>query len=313
MLDTGSILFYALGFRLQRSSSKVTFMNTFHVRAFAVGLLIILSLTAQTAFGQIRVPAEVQERLRQQDWLTADIKLDNRPYAKIRASLDERVARGEKPINLERRYRLQGQDAYNPQKIFRWAYSAYLLQQAKPEQNFLSGVEAALNRNLKPGAYDWIRLRFLVSSERFFASRPTAELIKVGRRLLQIRYDDDDVMFDFVRMLQESQSMDERKLSLALARDGAQKNPRDAYWQWAVANSLDSVVHYATVIPSYRDAQQEIAEYKKTLQLMPTNDPNRRGVVETIVHLQLLYDSKGNRLPYGDNTLADALKKTTLR
>lgn len=282
------------------------------VKTSAILLLIMLGITAQKALCQPQIPIEVQQRLAQQNWMTADFKLDNRPYAKIRSALDTRIARGEAPINLEQRYRLKGTDIYDSQKIFRWAYSAYRLQEVKSDQNFLSDVEAAMDYNLKPGAYDWIRLRFLIASDRFFASRPTAELIKVGRCLLQTRYNDDDVMFGFVRMLQESQSLKERKLSLSLAHDAAQQKPRDAYWQWAVANSVSSVVEYATATPPYEANQWEIAEFKKTLQLLPAKDSNRKELIRTIVHLQLLYDSNGKRLPYGDHTLEEALKNTTL-
>ena len=261
------------------------------IRAFA--LLLLLVIATHSALSQSQIPPEIQERLEQQDWLTADIKLDNRPYAATRAAIDKRIRQGEKPAILERLFRLKGKDAYDPQKIFRWAYAAYRLQKTNPQDNLLSTVESAMNSNPKPGAYDWVRLRFLISSQRFFAARPTEELIVVGRRLLKVRYEDEEVMYYFVKDLQGSGSLQNRKLSLALARDEAQKRPKDGYWQWLVADAVRLVTQRRGPFASPKDTQWQIAEYRKALSLLPTNDSNRKILMEAIARMQLLYDDNG--------------------
>ena len=279
----------------------------------SIALLLLLGLATQPALSQPQIPADVAERMTQQDWLTADIKLDNRPYAATRTAIDKRIRQGEKPANLERLFRLKGKEIYDAQKIFRWAYAAYRLQKTDPQDNLLSTVESAMNRNSQPGAYDWLRLRFLISSQRFFAARPTDELIKLGRRLLKVRYEDEEVMYYFVRDLQGSRKLPDHKLSLALARDEAQKRPKDAYWQWLVANAVTSVVGYKTGFASPKDNQWQIAEYEKALLLMPRSDPNRKRLLDSIIRMQMLYDANGKMQLITEEKVDEAMKNSPLR
>ncbi len=276
-------------------------------------IFLVMGMATQSVLSQSQIPAGVIESQAQRNWLTADIKLDNRPYAATRAAIDKRIQQGERPANLERSFRLKGKEVYDPQKIFRWAYAAYRQQKIEPQENFLSNVEAAMDRNLKPGAYDWVRLRFLVSSLRFFAARPTAELIKVGRRLLKVRYNDEEVMFHFVRDLQGSPVLRDRKLSLSLARDEIQRRPKDAYWQWLVADGVRLITEYRTGFASPKDNQWQIAEYKKALALLPARDPNRKTLINAIVHMQLLYNGNGKMQLITPEKVAEALKNTNLR
>lgn len=279
-----------------------------------VFLLIAFNSGTHTAFCQSAMPPEIQDRLDQQDWLTADLQLDNRPYAATRAAIDKRIRQGEKPANLERLFRLQGKEAYDPQKIFRWSYAAYRAQKLETDQNFLLGIRDAMNRNLKPGAYDWVRLRFLAASLQGFL-RPTPQLILVGRRLLKVRYDDEEVMYQWIHNLSLSQSIDERKLGLALARDEAQKHPRDGRWQLLVARAVSLVLEHSvpSIDLSYKDIQWEIAEYKKALALLPANHSARKGIIRTIVLRQLLYNSNGEKQVPSQAMIDNATRNTTLR
>ena len=275
--------------------------------------LLMLGVLTRPVLSQSQIPAGVLKRQAQQDWLTADLTLDNRSYAATRAAIDERIRQGEKPANLERQFRLQGKEIYDAQKIFRWAYAAYRLQKIDPQDNFLSRVESAMDRNLQPGVYDWVRLRFLISSLRFFAARPTAELIKVGRRLLKVKYNDEEVMFHFVRNLQGSTLLKDRKLSLALARDETQRRPKDAYWQWLVADGVRLITEYRTGFASPKDNQWQIAEYKKVLALLPATDPNRKDLIDAIVRMQLLYDAEGKMQLITQEKVDNAMRNTNLR
>ena len=285
-----------------------------YLKMLTIFLLIAFALGAHSAFCQSAMPPEIQERLNQQDWLNADLKLDNRPYAATRAAIDKRIKQGEKPANLERLFRLKGKEAYDPQKIFRWSYAAYRQQKIQTDQNSLIGIRDAMNRNLKPGAYDWVRLRFLVASLQGFL-RPTPQLINVGRRLLRVRYDDQEVMYQWINNLSLSQSIDERKLGLALARDEAQKRPRDGRWQLLVANCVSLVLEHSVGITdlSYKDTQWEIAEYKKALSLLPKNHAARKETIKTIVLMQSLYNSKREKQVPSQKMIDDAVKNTKLR
>ena len=290
-------------------------MRTFHhLKTLVVVLLATLSLGAHTARCQSSMPPEIQDRLDQQNWMTADLNLDNRQYAATRAAIDKRILQGEKPANLERLFHLQGKENYDPQKIFRWSYAAYRAQKLQTNQNFLIGVRDVMDRNLKPGAYDWVRLRFLVASLQGFL-RPTPELIIVGRRLLKVRYEDQEVMYQWINNLRNSQSLDERKLGLALSRDEAQRRPRDGRWQLLVANATESVLEHSVpfIDLSYKDLQWEIAEYKKALALLPSNYVSRESIINSIVLRQLMYNSRGEKQIPSQATIDDALKNTTLR
>ena len=275
-------------------------------------LLLALAAGAQTKQSQPQVPPEVLDRIAQEDWFTADLKLDNQPYATIRAALDKRIAKGESPAFLEREFRLQGQDIYDSQKIFRWAYAAYRKQKLAPNQTLYSEINAAMDRNGKPGAYDWVRLRFLVSSSQGFL-RPTAELIQVGRRLFEVRDDDEEVLFQWIHNLQNSESLDERKLSLEFAREEVRKRPKDGYWQLLLANSVRSIVGYATPIPPYKDMQWQIFEYTKALKLLPANYPGRSGIIKSIVLKRLFYDKNKKLYIPTQKEIDEAVKNTTLR
>lgn len=285
-----------------------------HLKTLAVFLLITFNTGAHTAWSQSAMPPEIQDRLDQENWLTADLKLDNRLYAATRAAVDKRIRQGEKPANLQRLFQLQGKEIYDPQKIFRWSYAAYRAQKIETDQNFLLGIRDAMDRNRKPGAYDWVRLRFLVASLQGFL-RPTPQLILVGRRLLKVRYDDQEVMYQWIHNLSLSQSLDERKLGLALARDEAQKHPRDGRWQLLVARAVSLVLEHSvpSIDLSYKNIQWEIAEYKKALALLPANHPARKGIIKQIVLRQLLYNSKGEKQLPSQATIDNAIKNTNLR
>ncbi len=285
-----------------------------HLKTLVVFLLITFNTGARTAWCQSAMPPEIQDRLDQENWLTADLKLDNRLYAATRAAIDKRIRQGEKPANLERLFQMQGKEIYDPQKIFRWSYAAYRAQKIETDQNFLLGIRDAMDRNLKPGAYDWVRLRFLVASLQSFL-RPTPQLIVVGRRLLKVRYDDPEVMYQWISNLSFSQSLDERKLGLALARDEVQKHPRDGRWQLLAADAVDLVLEHSVGITdlSYKDIQWEIAEYKKALALLPVNHTARKGIIRRIVSRQLLYNSKGEKQLPSQATIDNAIKNTNLR
>ena len=103
------------------------------------------------------------------------------------------------------------------------------------------------------------------------------------------------------------------KQAVSLARAEARKRPRDVYWQWTVANCVSSLADYAGGRLTYQQNQEVIAEYKKTLQMLPAGHPYRRRIVETLVRLDLNFDDNGNPVKWNLKMLREALKNTTLR
>ena len=288
---------------------KTTLFARFVCHVTIVLMLAMLAVKPQSALSQPVDTLAAREARR--DWMQVELTLDNSAYAATRAQIDKLIRQGEKPSTLKARYKLKGREQYDSQKIFRWAYSAYRQQKLNPQINGLIGIEEAMDRNLRPGAYDWVRLRFLVGSLQGFL-KPTMELIEVGRRLLKVRYDDEEVMFHFIRNLKGSQSLADRKQAVSLARANASKYPRDVYWQWTLANTLTGVNSF-TAYPTYAGNQAEIREYRKTLQMLPSVHPNRQRIIDTLVHLDMEFDAKGNRQRPTYEDYKEALRNTTLK
>lgn len=254
---------------------------------------------------------DVQLANSETDWLTADWTEDNSKYAATRVQIDKLISQGQKPAILATRYRLRGNDRYDSQKIYRWSYASYRKQKLAPEQNALIGVNEAMNLNLRPGAYDWVRLRFLVTSMQLFM-RPTSESIALGRRLLRAKKNDEDVAFCLERNLQYSQSLEDRKEAVVMSRANARKHPRDVYWQWMVADSVRFVNDF-TGKPTYKGNQETMTEYKKTLQMLPLDHPYRKRIIRELVYLDLNFDSEGKPVKWTSKMYREALKNTTLR
>ena len=244
------------------------------------------------------------------NWLQADLTLDNAAYAATRSAIDKQVRSGVRPDTLVQRYRLQDKDSSDNRKIFRWAYAVYRQQKAKPNRNILLDVNSVMERNLKPGAYDWIRLRFLIAGlaglERGDA------LVPVGRRLLTRKYDDEEVMFHYVRALTTSGAKEGRRVALALAREQANEHPKDVYWQWMVADATDSYFDYGGTL-TYQENQQVVAELMKTLRMLPAKHPERKRLIEAIVIWQTGFDANGKRQDLSAAEINSAIANTTLR
>ena len=250
-------------------------------------------------------------RQARQDWMQADFSLDNSAYAATRKAIDKQIKEGAKPSTLVQTYRLQGKDVGDTRKIFRWAYAVYREQKTKGtvDTNALIGSSSMMNRNLRPSAYDWIRLRFLIASMGEL-EQPDS-LIPVGRRLLLRVYNDPEVMFRSARLLSLSQDKENRRLGLALARDQLQKDPTNAYKQWEVSDATRLYLGYAGT--TFEDNNQMLGEMKKTLRMLPSKDPNRKRLIEAIVVWQLHYDAQGNRRHPTLKEINQAIANTTLR
>lgn len=273
-------------------------------------MLFVLSAQPQLARSQ-QAPDTLGAREAKRDWMQAELTLDNSGYAATRAQVDRLIRQGQKPATLEFYSRLQGRDIYDAQKIFRWAYSSYRVQKLNPTQNVLSGVEEAMNRNLRPGAYDWVRLRFLIASLQMFL-RPKMQLIDVGRRLLQEKHNDEEVTFHLVRNLNDSELLSDRKEAVVLARAGAYKHPQDLYWQWQLADALRAVDDFSWK-PSYQGSQAAVAQYKKILRVLPTEHPARLSIIKYIVQREMMFDANGNPQTFSYKAYQKALKNTNMR
>ncbi len=287
--------------------------STLHVKRSAVvtyaSFLLIGVFGSYPSLAQPSPRDSVAVREARMDWLQADMSLDNSAYATTRAAIDKQIKAGTQPSALVQAYRLEGTDVGDTRKIFRWAYAVYLQQRQKPNTNALIEAHSIMNRNLRPGAYDWIRLRFLVAS--LGSLEQPDQLIPVGRRLLRRVYDDSEVMLRLLRLLSRSQNKEDRRLALALAREQLRNDPKDAYKQWLVSDATMFYLTYAG--HTFEGNKQIIAEMLKTLRMLPANDPNRRGLVEAIVIYQLHYDANGKPRHLSIEEINRAIANTDLK
>ena len=284
-------------------------MKLTHTTVF---LLLTFSLCFFSQYTLAQPQEAWEKRQAAMDWTTVELTLDNADYAATRLAIDKAIRSGASPTSLAARYRLQGKEKYDTQKIFRWAYASYRKYKLKPNANSLLGVGEAMNYNLKPGAYDWVRLRFLVTSLSFMPNADT--LVVVGRRLLKIQPKDEEVVFHLVRNLQNSKSLSNRKEAVVLARQWAKKYPRDVYWQWSVASAIGAVDMHDG-LPTYAYNEESLAEFREVLRMLPAKHPHRPRVIGNIVRLSLKFDGQGrpawkkwDRQVY-KATLAEALER----
>jgi len=278
--------------------------------ALTIGGLLLIGIFS--GFPLLSQPASrdsLAVRQARQDWLQADFSVDNSTYAVTRAAINKQLSAGVKPSTLVQRYELNGKDVGDPRKIFRWAYAIYLQQKTEPDTNDLIKASSMLDRNLHPGAYDWIRLRFLVASMGGL-ERPDA-LTPIGRRLLKRKYDDPQVMFYFVRQMMRSQNREDRRVALALARQQLQQNPTDPYRQWAVSDATMFYLRYAGL--TFEENKQILAEMEKTLRMLPASDKERKRLIEAIVVYRLHYDSNGKKLHHTLAEINQAIANTNLK
>lgn len=251
----------------------------------------------------------VAAREARMDWLQAEMSLDNSAYATTRKAIDTQIKAGTKPSTLVQAYQLQGKDIGDTRKLFRWAYVVYLQQRQNPNTNALIEAHSMMNRNLRPGAYDWIRLRFLVAS--LGNLEQPDQLIPVGRRLLHRVYNDSEVTLRLLRLLSRSQDKENRRLALSLAREQLRNDPTDAYKQWAVSDATMFYLRYSGL--TFEENKQIIAEMTKTLRMLPAKDPNRKGLVEALVIYQLHFDANGKPAHHSVDEINRAIANTTLK
>ncbi len=278
---------------------------------FAV-LLTVGIFSDRPVISQTSPRLSLAERQARQDWLQADLSLDNSAYAATRSAINKQIKSGIKPTTLVQKYELKGKDVGDSQKIFRWAYAIFREQRSisAPDINALIRASSMLDRNLRPGAYDWIRLRYIIASMGQL-EQPDS-LIPVGRRLLKQKYDDPEVMLRLVRQLSGSQDKENRRLALALAKQQLQQDPTDPYKQWAVSDATNSYLSFGGPI-TFKANKQIVAEKEKTLRLLPANSEHRKRLIAAIVVYRLHFDANGKKLHHTLAEINQAIANTDLK
>lgn len=210
-------------------------------------------------------------------------KGDNTPYHNSRTEIDGLIAKGEKPLALAAQYRgVALKDKYNPVAQFRWAYAARKAALASKPFDVNKLIESyhaleVVHRANKPHAYDFSRLIFL-SGVDYLAYPQKQELKDVGRRLVERDPKDIGVRYQWVRILNSSMSVEDRREGIRQAQIVLKTEPTKANFAWLLASSYDGLW---SLTKKRSDANTTIAAYRKLLTPQ-TSQEDRKYVVRQI-------------------------------
>lgn len=210
-------------------------------------------------------------------------------YRHIRLSTDQAFRKKLSRARLQQYARYERQAQGKPsdaQAQFRWAYAAFNAALRMPsgsrEQQMTFGlVSNALARPKSPRAYEYARLRFLVTA----AISPDTRLKTVGRRLVSRNPKDYDVKYLLTDILDPGSNPAEKREALSYAQDLFHLDARRStpgvhavigsiYWRsWRRTKTQE-------------DADNAIAAYQRFLQLAPSNHYYRKGAERMISSIQ---------------------------
>ena len=250
---------------------------------------LLLCLLAVPALGSSTAPRKPYPVRRTMatvwGWTTAPWNGDDRPYQRIRATIDNAVAGGRKPQELMYFYEASAlKNPNDPQAQFRWAYAAYkaaLTVDYYTGESILSKPRDALVLGPFPHTYEYVRLIFLTED---YAEMFVTQLLPVGKRLLLRNPNDLDVKYAVAGDLMFSRSQADRQTALIyveqlIRTEPERPHPRALlglfyYRQWRVSRSKD-------------DAYKAISSYEQYLQRAPAADAVFiQQVKEKIVEMQ---------------------------
>lgn len=196
---------------------------------------------------------------------------DDRPYVRIRQTIDKAVASGQDVDTVIARYRpaamSKPQDA---RAVFGWAYAAWNARKrffnSEEQSRRIALPSYALLRAPFPRTYQFARLLFLTQARD---SAYGQFLIGVGDKLLRRNPQDDEVKLYLAKSLAYLGDAAKRQRSLRLTRELIAHDGRRANYY-----SLLGGIYFQTWEATKRraDANSSIAAYQHYLQLAPASD-----------------------------------------
>lgn len=280
-------------------------------------LLILCSLTAMvnSSYAQKINQAErdqsdsLRNQMLDEDWFyrgwtNEPLAGNNKPFHDIRMEL----RRLGKSNSLKNKLPLFAKEAkvnpYNPKLQYRWVMGAYMLFNRNAENQPGKRVESslwkwrnALSFAVQPKAYDYTRLRFLITTENAMTMgkyASDARLKSLGKRLLEIQPKDEFVSYWVRQLKSNNPSLEDKIENLRYAEKLVKAKPRDANARGELAGSY---LDLWMVTKRRSHATMAVAQYKKWLQLAPKNDAFRRNAkhwIEAIPRGQALWEKQGS-------------------
>ena len=238
-----------------------------------------------------------------QGWTSEQFTGNNKPFHEIRMGLRRLIKRNALRVKLPLFEKEARADPYNSKLQFRWVMTALELYDRKksnpigqPSDGSLSKWRDALSFASQPKAYDYTRLRFLITTENAMTMGKYASderLKNVGKRLLKIQPKDKFVSYWVRQLMSYSSSLEDKYENLRYARQLVKAKPKDSNAQSELAGSY---LDLWMVTKRRSHANTAIAQYKKWLQMAPKNDPFRPNAehwIKAIPKGQAFWEKQG--------------------
>lgn len=164
------------------------------MRSWITPLICLVSWSSVAVAAPPRLSVQVPPQFAARwAWTEQPFEGDDTPYRVARKKIDAELRLGKQPYEVLTRYRSLAQKSLNdPVAKFRWGYAAYRANVTKPplrQSDILQGVPDALGASPSPSTYEYLRLRYLVTSQ--YATNDY--LVALGERLVQRDKDDWEV------------------------------------------------------------------------------------------------------------------------
>ena len=238
-----------------------------------------------------------------QGWTTEPLNGDNKPFHDIRMGLRQLGKRNSLKAKLTQFSREAQANPSDPKLQYRWVMCAYMLYDRNAENQPGKRVESslwkwrnALSFAVQPKAYDYTRLRFLITTENAMTMGKYGSderLKSLGKRLLKIQSKDEFVFYWQRQLLSRSSSSQDKLDNLHYAQMSVKSKPKDANAQGELAGSYRDLW---MVTKRRSHANTAVAQYQKWLQMASKNDPFRSNAthwVKSIPKTQLLWEQQG--------------------
>jgi len=258
-------------------------------RKLLLALLLVLLTTASGCSAQQPPPQHMLTRFERTgttldgwDWASAPWTGDDKPYQKLREDIRLVVAKDAQPLLDQYKAEAEAKPK-DPLAQFAWGYAALRTPALVGHENVtvdVSGLPDALAAAPFPRTYNYARLRFLAQAQ----VRPNAQLEDLGRRLLKRDPTDPAVMYQQIRVLEQTGAKPQNTEALGLAKTLVEAYPSQLAYLQKLANVYDE-----TYIDSgfhKEDAEKAIATYEKYLRLAPPDDPQRKTIGDAIADLR---------------------------
>ena len=211
-------------------------------------------------------------------WLDASWTGDDRPFETIVTKLDDIGADRVTPSLINGYCSDYIKNKRDPVLGFQFAYALYCIRTPPSKVNFPTIETSYVFANaIDPRTYNYTRLRYLFTEPD---EQHAEKLATLGKKLLNVKPDDEDVECHLVDVLEAWKSQENKAAALKYADDLIAKYPSDPKVYGIKAGYI--YFYCWTQKYDYEDGDEAIRWYQKFLDLAPPTDPHRETVNRNI-------------------------------